>query len=125
MPRTIPRVVLAARTRAGRKQQRAGVRLRDFTVTAKTKSRYEVAVGRILPFLESHDSLHDLDGVVCDWIELEWSKGEAVNSIADCLSGLHFLARDQRNPPPSLEDVSSVATYRVTAKSTTYDSTSG
>ena len=91
MPRTIPRVVLAARTRAGRKQQRAGVRLRDFTVTAKTKSRYEVAVGRILPFLESHDSLHDLDGVVCDWIELEWSKGEAVNSIADCLSGLHFF----------------------------------
>ena len=26
-----------------------------------------------------------------DWIELQWCKGETVNNIADCLSGLHWF----------------------------------
>ena len=90
MPRTIPKVVLAAKTKQGRKQQRAGIRLRDYTVTTRTKERYEKAVGKILPFLEQHPSLDDLDGIVSDFIELQWGLGEAVNDIADCLSGLHF-----------------------------------
>ena len=83
MPRTIPKSVLAAKTRSGRRQQRKGIRLRDFTVTAKTKLRYEIAVSKILPFLEEQPNLQDIDGVVSDWIELEWSRGEAVNAIAD------------------------------------------
>eukprot|EP00435_Cladocopium_sp_Y103_P038382 s3254_g10.t1 len=37
------------------------------------------------------DSLTDLDGVVCDWIELEWARGESIGWIADALSGLHFF----------------------------------
>eukprot|EP00435_Cladocopium_sp_Y103_P067105 s619_g29.t1 len=91
MPRNLPRVVLAARTRQGRQEQRRGIRLRDYTVTTRTKERYERAVGRILPFLEAQPDLADLDGIVCDYIELQWCRGETVNDIADCLSGLHFF----------------------------------
>lgn len=47
MPRTIPRVVLAGKTQKARQRQRAGIRLRDFTVTNKTRLRYESAVARI------------------------------------------------------------------------------
>lgn len=91
MPRHLPRVVLAARTREGRQQQRKGIRLRDFTITSKTRLRYESAVGRILPFLESQESLQDMDGIVGDFMELQWSRGESVGWIADVLSGLHFF----------------------------------
>lgn len=91
MPRSAPRVLLAARTQKARKEQRKGIRLRDYTVTQKTKERYERAVGRLLPFLEAQPSLDDLDGVLCDYIELEWSRGESVGYIADTLSGMHFF----------------------------------
>ena len=96
MPRTVPRVVLAARTPQARRLQRAGIRLRDYTITAKTKLRYEVAVAKILTFLEAQPDLKNLDGLLCDWIELQWSRGEAVNAIADTLSGLHFFWPDLR-----------------------------
>lgn len=59
MPRTLPRVVLAAKTKQGRKQQRAGIRLKDFSITSVTKSRYESAVSRILPYLEAQPDLKD------------------------------------------------------------------
>lgn len=68
-----------------RQKQRAGIRLRDFTITAKTKARYESAVALILPFLEEQESLAFIDEVVMDWMELQWCKGETVNNIADCL----------------------------------------
>lgn len=64
MPRTRPRVVLAARTVEGGKQQRKGIRLRDFTVQERTRVRYETAVGKILPFLEKQDNLQDIDELV-------------------------------------------------------------
>ena len=90
MPRGSSRIFLAGRTQRDRRQQRQGIRLRDFTVTEKTRQRYEVAVGRILPFLEQQPTLNNLDGVICDFIELQWSRGESVGMIADVLSGLHF-----------------------------------
>ena len=83
-------MVLAGKSKQARQKQRAGIRLRDYTITEKTKRRYESAVARILPFLEKQPSLQDLDGVVTDWIELEWTRGESVGWIADALSGLHF-----------------------------------
>ena len=91
MPRTLPRVVLAAPTVEGRQHQRAGVRLRDYSVTPKTRERYSSAVGRILPFLEMQEDFNDLDGIICDFIELQWARGDAVNNIADTLSGLRFF----------------------------------
>lgn len=90
MPRGTPRVLLAGRSNAERKRRRAGVRLRDYTVTPSTRRRYEAAVARILPFLEQQSSLQDIDGVICDWVELQWTQGQPINLIADCLSGLHF-----------------------------------
>ena len=91
MPRTLPRVVLAARTPAGRRQQRLGIRLRDFTIQAKTKDRYTRAVAQLLPYLESQADLSDLDGLVSDWVEAQWARGASVSDIADALSGLHFF----------------------------------
>lgn len=90
MPGVLPRAFLAGRTRADRQRQRAGTRLRDFSITPKTRARYEAAVGRILPYLEAQPHLHHLDVVICDWIEWQWARGESVGVIADALSGLHF-----------------------------------
>lgn len=91
MPERLPRVLLAGRTNAERKRKRAGIRLRDYSVAPKTKARYETAVARILPFLEAQSTLEDIDGVLCDWVELQWVQGQPLNLIADCLSGLHFF----------------------------------
>eukprot|EP00435_Cladocopium_sp_Y103_P016983 s2158_g4.t1 len=87
----LPRVVLAGRTQEDRRRRRAGIRLRDFTISAQTRRRYEAAVGRVLPFLEAQPNLDDLDSILVEWIELQWVKGEALTYIADCLSGLHFF----------------------------------
>ena len=94
MPRNRPRVVLAGKTQRERRKQRAGIRLKDFTISARTRARYEAAVSRILPFLEAQESLADLDGVVCEWIELQWCRGESLGHIADALSGIHFFRPD-------------------------------
>ena len=96
MGRRLPRVVLAARSQAERRKRRAGIRLRDFSITQKTKDRYESAVGRILPYLETHSSMDNLDLVLCDYIELQWSRGESLHFIADGLSGLHFFMPELR-----------------------------
>ena len=84
------RVLLAARTAQERRRQRVGLRLKDFTIAAQTRKRYEAAVSQILPFLESQPSLADIDGVVADWVDFLWSKGTFVAVIADTLSGLHW-----------------------------------
>ena len=90
MPRSTPRVLLAGRTRRERIKLRAGISLRSFSIADSTRRRYESAVSLILPFLEEH-GLQDCDQLVSEWMELQWEKGAAVNTIADCLSGLHFF----------------------------------
>ena len=42
MVRRIPRLILAARTQRERQQRRAGIRLRDFSITAKTRAGMKV-----------------------------------------------------------------------------------
>ena len=91
MPVVPPRILLAGKTRKDRQQRRAGIRLRDYTITDKTRRRYESAVAHILPHLEAQESLHDLDGILSDWIEWQWVRGEPLTLIADVLSGLHFF----------------------------------
>ena len=91
MPHHIPRVLLAGRSQRERRQRRAGVRLRDFSITPKTKARYESAVATLLPFLEEQENLRDLDSIVADWVELQWSRGAPLATIGDCLCGLHFF----------------------------------
>ena len=91
MPRHLPRVLLAGRSQRERQRRRAGVRLRDFSITPKTKARYESAVAQLLPYLEAQKSLSDLDSVVAEWVELQWTRGAPLTSISDCLCGLHFF----------------------------------
>ena len=91
MGKPLPRVLLAARSQRERRRRRAGIRIRDYSITQKTKVRYEEAVGRILPFLEAQKDLHDLDAVICEYIELQWARGTSLYSISDGLSGLHFF----------------------------------
>lgn len=37
-----------------------------------------------------------MDGIVTDWIELQWVNGESVGVIADCLSGLHWFCPEYK-----------------------------
>eukprot|EP00435_Cladocopium_sp_Y103_P054012 s1016_g17.t1 len=53
--------------------------------------RYESAVSLILPYLEQSGHPDSWDDVISDWVEAQWARGESVNLIADCLSGLHFF----------------------------------
>ena len=96
MVQRLPRIVLAARTQDERRRRRAGIRLRDFSTTKKTRERYEVAVGRLLPYLEAQKDLSNLDFVLADYIEYQWAKGESLHHIADGLSGLHFFLPELR-----------------------------
>jgi integrase len=91
MPASGHRVLLAGRTAAERRRRRAGLRLRDFSITTKTRQRYEYAVGKVLPFLEKHQKLGAIDEILCEYVEAQWARGESVNFIADTLSGLHFF----------------------------------
>ena len=84
-------MLLAGRTAAERRRRRAGLRLRDFSITTKTRQRYEYAVGKVLPFLEKHQKLGAIDEILCEYVEAQWARGESVNFIADTLSGLHFF----------------------------------
>lgn len=88
---TQPRVLLAGRSQAERRRLRAGIRLRDYTITAATRARYSAAVSRLVPFLESQPDLSHLDQVICEWVELEWERGQPLCHIADALSGLHHF----------------------------------
>ena len=90
MGKPLPRVLLAGKSQNERRRRRAGIRLRDYSISSKTKERYERAVGRLLPFLESQVDLTNLDLILCDYIEMQWARGESLYFIADGLSGLHF-----------------------------------
>ena len=91
MPHFRPRIVQAAASQDERRRRRAGIRLRDYSITIKTKERYEKALGLLIPFLEKHPDLTFLDDILCEWIEMQWARGESLGIIADSLSGLHFF----------------------------------
>lgn len=78
-------------------------------------------MGKVFPHLEAQPSLEDLDAVVSDYIELQWCLGEAVNDIADCLSGLHFfLASDKGVTAPIMAIISLLEKSRVAAACASY-----
>eukprot|EP00438_Fugacium_kawagutii_P035450 Skav216631 [mRNA] locus=scaffold1255:7240:22746:+ [translate_table: standard] len=89
MVKSVPRVVIAGRTQQARRRHRAGIHLRDYTITEQTRKRYQFAVNRLLPFLEDQSDLSALDEIISEWIEMEWAKGTPLSYIADALSGLH------------------------------------
>lgn len=85
-----PRLILAGKTQKERRQRRRGIRLKDFSVTEKTRLRYLSAVAKVLPVLESCPCFRDYDIWLCEWIEQQWARGEPLCYISDALSGLHF-----------------------------------
>lgn len=89
MVNSVPRVILAGRTQQARRRNRAGIQLKDFTITEQTRQRYRFAVNRLLPFLEGQSDLTALDETISEWIEMEWVRGTPLSYIADALSGLH------------------------------------
>ena len=87
----LPQILLASNSQQARRRRRTGIKLRDFSVSAKTKELYEKDVGRLLPFLEAQPDLNNLDYVLCDYIELQVARGESLYFIADGLSGLDLF----------------------------------
>ena len=72
-------MLLAAKTRKGRQAQRRCLRLRDFTVTQKTRSRYESAVIKSFPSLKAVMTLQTWTG---SFVTL-WSYNGAVAKQLD------------------------------------------
>ena len=92
-PQTRPaghRAVLGGRTRADRKLAREGISLRDSGITERTRLRYINALLPLLAIIETIVSIHDLDQVCEEWIELQWHAGSTLGSIGDALCGLQF-----------------------------------
>ena len=90
MPPAGHRQVLAGRTTKERADARDGISLRDSGITEKTRLRYRSALSILLPFITCVASSEELDRVVEEWIELEWSRGSTLGQIGDALCGLQF-----------------------------------
>lgn len=90
MPRQEPRVLAGRLTRAERRKRRASIILEDASSAPKTKVRYFMALRKLLPLLEKVTIDHDMDEVVCQWVEKCWKTGEPLLIVGDGLSALHF-----------------------------------
>ena len=73
-----------------RAKLREGVALRDRGLTMKTRIRYFTAVQKVLPILVAAPS--QLDDVLMEWIEDQYTMGINVSYVGDALSGLHHFA---------------------------------
>ena len=78
-------------TQAERKAARHNICLADVGVTENTLQRYYFAVHRMKPVLEQVSSEHELDEMISDWIQEEFSEGTPLHLIGDALCGLHHL----------------------------------
>lgn len=88
--------------RRARQRARKGIRLLEVGVTPSTHSRYFTAVRKVLPLVEKCTSMDQLDDAIGDWIETVFAKGEPLNSVAGCLSGIHhFIPSTKRHLPLS------------------------
>ena len=90
MPRHEPRILAGRLTRAERRKRRSSIILEDASLAPKTKVRYFMALRKLMPLLEKVTTDHDMDEVVCQWVEQCWKKGEPLLTVGDGLSALHF-----------------------------------
>ena len=90
MPPAVHRQVLAGRTSKDRAKAREGISLRDSGITEKTRLRYKAALTALLPFITFIASSEELDCVVEEWIEMQWTNGSTLGQIGDALCGLQF-----------------------------------
>ena len=77
-------------SRAERCRRRAHVDLEDAALSEKTKTRYYLALRKLLPYVEKSQHVADLDIWICKWIRSCWRHGEPLLTIGDGLSALHF-----------------------------------
>ena len=90
MPRREPRILAGRFSRAERRKRRASIILEDASLAPQTKVRYFMALRKLLPMLEKLTLEHDMDEVVCQWVEQCWKCGEPLLTVGDGLSALHF-----------------------------------
>ena len=76
MPRREPRILAGRFSRAERRKRRASIILEDASLAPQTKVRYFMALRKLLPMLEKLTLEHDMDEVVCRWVERCWKQGE-------------------------------------------------
>lgn len=96
---------------------RKDLRLADLGVSANTQQRYYEAVRKLLPIIESARTFEEIDDLVGDWVELKFSSGEPLNTIADALSGLHyFIPASKKKLPLSWKLFSVWRRYEVPAR---------
>lgn len=86
----VARVFAGRFSRAERARQRQSIDLDDAALTDATRSRYYLALRKLLPTIEKCNLLHELDDHVCIWIRRMWRIGEPSLTIGDALSALHF-----------------------------------
>ena len=72
-----------------RARKRTGISLWTASVQVRTLQRYRKAVSVLLPFIAEVTNFAELDGAICDWIEVMWARGETLGIIGDALSGMH------------------------------------
>ena len=81
-------------------------RLRDARVNAKTLKRYVLAVSRFWNWLIANNmplalTYEELDGQICNWIEVLWEEGESKSYGNDTASGVQHLRMQKRILPAS------------------------
>lgn len=91
MPQVGRRPIKRRKTEAERKAARRGVSLRGLGISPKTESRYNSALGLLLPTLEGAEEMKIFDPLCEEWVEVQWEKGTPLGLIGDALCGLqHF-----------------------------------
>lgn len=88
MPPAARHPIKRGKTLAERQAARKGVSLRALGISTKTEARYDSALGHLLPILEGVRSLHELDPLCEEWVEMQWIKGTPLGLIGDALCGL-------------------------------------
>ena len=87
-------------TRKEKVKQRKDIELDDAALSEKTKTRYYLALRKLLPYFESAECLDDLDSKMCAWIRVMWKAGEPLLTVGDGLSAVqHFEPSTKKRLP--------------------------
>ena len=74
-----------------RQKRRAGRSLEERAVTQSTLSRYYAAVGLVLHLVEQARTAFEMDDLIACWVQEVFAEGEAMGTVGDALSALHFF----------------------------------
>ena len=87
-------------TRKEKVRQRRNIELEDAALSEKTKTRYYLALRKLLPYFESAECLDDLDNKICTWMRVMWKAGEPLLTVGDGLSAIqHFEPSTKKRLP--------------------------